>query len=352
MAQKNHYTLLDGLRGIAAFAVILYHFMEMFIPDYSKNFIAHGFLAVDFFFALSGFVIAYSYDSRILTMRKTTFFRKRLVRLHPLVVAGSILGLIAFLLDPFSDSAGAYTPARLGLIFLMSILVLPFPVMEDRAFNLFGLNAPAWSLFWEYIANIVYGLFLCKLPRKFIVVLSAVFALLLIQIAFKKNDLMGGWGKDSFWDGSVRLGFSFSIGMAVYRYRLAIANRLSFLPLALLLFATFLTPYHKSWNCIMEPFIIIIVNPLILLLSIGSTKAFYLNKTVQLLGNISYPLYMTHYTFIWIFGHYHEKMHPSNGQLLFVITSTIVVMFLLAYFVMKYIDEPVRRYLNKKIGIR
>lgn len=61
---KQHFEILDGLRGIAALAIVLFHFMEMvYVP--SKNFIAHGFLAVDFFFCLSGFVIAYAYDDRV-----------------------------------------------------------------------------------------------------------------------------------------------------------------------------------------------------------------------------------------------------------------------------------------------
>jgi len=65
---KQHFEILDGLRGVAALAVVVFHFMEIVIPDYSKNFIAHGFLAVDFFFCLSGFVIGYAYDNRIENM--------------------------------------------------------------------------------------------------------------------------------------------------------------------------------------------------------------------------------------------------------------------------------------------
>jgi peptidoglycan/LPS O-acetylase OafA/YrhL len=62
---KQHFEILDGLRGVAALAVVTFHFMEIVFSDYSKNFIGHGFLAVDFFFCLSGFVIAYAYDDSI-----------------------------------------------------------------------------------------------------------------------------------------------------------------------------------------------------------------------------------------------------------------------------------------------
>src|SRR6476661_6703798 len=114
------------------------------------------FLAVDFFFCLSGFVIGYAYDNRIRKMGVGEFFKSRLIRLHPLVVLGSVLGLFGFLLDPFASPV-AYSAGKLLLLFVCSVLLLPFPVMEDRAFNLFGLNAPSWSLFWEYVANIFYA---------------------------------------------------------------------------------------------------------------------------------------------------------------------------------------------------
>src|SRR3954469_24292234 len=139
---KQHFQILDGLRGIAALAVVAFHFMEWVYTDYSQNFIAHGFLAVDFFFCLSGFVIGYAYDNRIGKMGVMDFFKSRLIRLHPLVVLGSVLGLLGFLLDPFAAPVAIYSFSKLSLLFLCSILLIPFPVMEERAFNLFGLNAP------------------------------------------------------------------------------------------------------------------------------------------------------------------------------------------------------------------
>jgi peptidoglycan/LPS O-acetylase OafA/YrhL len=97
---KQHFDLLDGLRGVAALSVVTFHFMEWVTFDYSKNFIGHGYLAVDFFFCLSGFVIGYAYDDRIGKMGVRSFFTSRFIRLHPLVIAGSILGLITFFFRP------------------------------------------------------------------------------------------------------------------------------------------------------------------------------------------------------------------------------------------------------------
>src|ERR1700744_1905090 len=116
---KQHFEILDGLRGIAALAVVTFHFMEWAYTDYSKNFIGHGFLAVDFFFCLSGFVIGYAYDDRIAKMGVPGFFKSRLIRLHPLVIFGSVLGLLALLLDPFvAHPAADYSAGRIALLFI------------------------------------------------------------------------------------------------------------------------------------------------------------------------------------------------------------------------------------------
>ncbi|MCH5684177.1 acyltransferase [Niabella sp. W65] len=97
---KRHFDTLDGLRGVAAIAVVVFHFMEFAAPRYEDSFIGHGYLAVDFFFCLSGFVIAYAYDNKISQIGFGQFFKQRLARLHPLVVIGSVIGLIAFVFDP------------------------------------------------------------------------------------------------------------------------------------------------------------------------------------------------------------------------------------------------------------
>ena len=95
LQSKHHFSTLDGLRGVAAIAIVVFHFMEIAYSDFTKNFIAHGFLAVDFFFCLSGFVMAYAYDDRLKGMGLMAFFKARIIRLHPLVVLGGVLGLLA-----------------------------------------------------------------------------------------------------------------------------------------------------------------------------------------------------------------------------------------------------------------
>jgi peptidoglycan/LPS O-acetylase OafA/YrhL len=103
LKSKPHFEILDGLRGLAAIVVVIFHFMEIIIPNFSENFISHGYLAVDFFFCLSSFVVGYAYDTRIAGMGLKTFIKLRLIRLQPLVIIGSVLGLLTFLFDPYGN---------------------------------------------------------------------------------------------------------------------------------------------------------------------------------------------------------------------------------------------------------
>ncbi len=344
---KQHFEILDGLRGIAALGVVIFHFMEWVYSDYSKNFIGHGFLAVDFFFCLSGFVIGYAYDDRIAKMGANEFFLSRLIRLHPLVIFGSVLGLIGFLLDPFASVAALYSAGKIAVVFLCSICLIPYPVMQERAFNLFSFNAPAWSLFWEYIANIVYAFILYKISRRYLFLLILIAAVILSLVSFRAGNLLGGWSGGTFWDGGARVFYSFLAGLLVYRFNWIIKNRFGFIGLAILLSLAFVMPYFAS-NQIAELFVVLFYFPLIISLGAGASLAPSLKKLCRFSGAISYPLYMTHYGVIWIFGNYYTSHKPNTNQLLFTVVITTILLVGFAYLVMKFYDIPVRRYLTNK----
>ncbi|MFT3845335.1 MAG: acyltransferase [Lacibacter sp.] len=347
ISAKQHFEILDGLRGVAALSVLVFHFMEIVITDYTKNFIGHGFLAVDFFFCLSGFVIGYAYDDRITKIGLKEFFKSRLIRLHPLVISGSVLGLLAFLFDPFGGHPELYNTSRIILIFVFSLLVVPFPVMEDRFFNLFGLNAPAWSLFWEYAANIVYAFILCRLNKKLLAVLCIISAVALGFIAYRAGNLMGGWSKGTFWDGGVRICYSFTAGLLIYRFNWIIKTKLGFIPLSILLLLAFLMPWFK-WNWLAETLVVIFYFPLLVSLGAGAVLSQITKRIYVFSGNISYPLYMTHYAAMWMFGNYYNSHKPGTTELFFVITAGTLLLIGVSYLVMIAYDIPLRKYLTAK----
>ena len=320
----------------------------MVIGDYSKLWIGHGWLAVDFFFCLSGFVIGYAYDNRLATIGLVTFFKARLIRLHPMVVLGSVLGLIAFYVNPFSSPA-AYGPERTAIIFLASILMVPFGAIHDKGHSIFGLNAPAWSLFWEYVANIAFAVVLYRLRRNALILFTLVMAVLLCWASHRAGNIYGGWSTRSFWDGGVRVAFSFSAGLLVYRTAWRPRNPFGFISLSVLLVAAFMMPYTVgAW--VREDAVIIVGFPLLVALGAGSTVTPKLRNFCRLSGDISYPLYMTHYTVIWIWGEYADRHHlASSASLWLTIAFGTCVMVAFAGVALKLYDEPVRRFLHARL---
>lgn len=344
---KQHFEILDGLRGIASLAVVIFHFMEWVFPDPAKNFIGHGFLAVDFFFCLSGFVIGYAYDDRIAKMGVLEFFKSRFIRLHPLVIAGSVLGLLAFLFDPFGGHPELYSTGKIILVFLCSVLLIPFPVISDRGFNLFSFNAPSWSLFWEYIANIVYAFVLYRIKRGYLLLLTIIAAVAICWVCYRSGNLLGGWSGPTFWDGSARISYSFLAGLLIYRSNWIIKNRLGFMGLSILLFLAFIMPF-SPWNWLSESLVVLFYFPLLIAVGAGATLEPALKKVCIFSGKISYPLYMTHYAVLWMFGNYYTSHKPDNMQLTFIIIAGIILLIGAAWLVMVIYDIPVRKYLSDK----
>jgi peptidoglycan/LPS O-acetylase OafA/YrhL len=352
LKSKPHFEILDGLRGLAAVVVVIFHFMEIVISDFSKNFISHGYLAVDFFFCLSGFVIAYAYDNRIADMTLKTFIKLRLIRLQPLVIIGSILGLLTFLFDPYRNLYAIYGFKETALIFITSAFLIPYPVVSERYFNLFNLNAPVWSLFWEYVANLVYATILFKATNKILAPLVLLAAIVLFYISAHSGSLLGGWSGGTFFDGLARISFSFLMGMLIFRSNWIIKNKIGLLGMSVLLLLAFLTPHNKEWNWLVDFLVVVLYFPLIVSLGSGANLASTHTQINKLSGDISYPLYMTHYPFLWIFGSYVAVEKPSNALLNWVIPISIILLIGLAYFITKFLDFPIRRYLTDTMKAR
>lgn len=344
LKSKIHFLILDGLRGIAAIAIVIFHFTE-WVYEPADNFIGHGFLAVDFFFCLSGFVIGYAYDDRLIKMGLKQFFISRLIRLQPMVVFGSLIGLLAFMLDPLATYQFTYSYGKVILLFICSLLLIPFPVMEERSFNLFGLNAPAWSLFWEYIANIIYALVLVRLPRKYLFLLLIPSAFALFYLTDTTGNLLGGWTGENFWHGGLRIAYSFTAGLIIHRYQLILRNKIGFAGLSILLSLAFFSPHLLEHDYI-ESALVVFYFPLLVSLGAGSV----IGKSTSLCkfsGDISYPLYMTHYAFIWIYGNYFMEYKPDTFSLTWIIITGTLLMIGFAWLVMKFFDTPIRKRLTR-----
>ena len=342
---KPHFVVLDGLRGVAAICVVIFHFSEMVIWNYSKLWIGHGFLAVDFFFCLSGFVLGYAYDDRISEIGVGRFLKARLIRLHPMVIFGAVLGLVAFYLNPFGVTPG-YSPGRVALMFATSVLLIPYGIMPERSRNLFSLNAPSWSLFWEYIANLIFALALYRARRRVLMALTIAAAAALCWTGHRAGNLSGGWSAKNFWDGGPRVAFSFCAGLFVYRCGWRLRTRLGFAGLSLLLVLAFVMPYAKgAW--VREAAVIVVYFPLIVALGAGMVVTPKVERLCRFSGELSYPLYMTHYAVIWIWGDFAERHKLASRGLGPAVTIGGFSMILFAWVTFKLYDQPVRAYLRR-----
>ncbi len=344
---KPHYVLLDGLRGIAAFVILVFHYLEMIYQNYEDNWLGHGYLAVDFFFCLSGFVIGYAYDDRMKKIGVTHFFVNRLIRLHPLVVFGTVLGVLGYVFNPFIDNTLASGIGNVVLAAFLSMLLVPFPFLKYRGGGLFPYNTPSWSLFFEYIANVVYAFVLSRLKTVWLVVLGGVNAALLVLCAYKSGWLIGGWDISSIPEGFARVGFSFTAGLVIYRCGPIIKNRVGFLLPCLLLTGVFFFP-HDTCDWITESVIVILIFPLIISLGAGTTVRGRTKYMLDFMGKLSYPLYMTHITTVWLFGNYYRTYNPAGMQLVGIVVALVVFNLLVAVITLRWIDEPLRKWLGKK----
>ncbi len=211
------------------------------------------------------------------------------------------------------------------------------------------MNAPAWSLFWEYTANIVYALVLVRLPKRLLFFILILAGIGLFYLTSTTGNLLGGWTADNFWHGGLRIAYSFTAGLIIYRYNLIIKNKIGFFGLAVLLALAFFSP-HLSERDTLESLLVVFYFPLIVSLGAGSVPGSKAASISKFSGDISYPLYMTHYAYIWIYGNYFLQYKPDTISLTWIIILGSLFMILFAWLVMKFFDMPVRRYFTRLRG--
>lgn len=358
---KPHYNVLNGLRGVAAIVVVCFHIFEAFATSHLDQRINHGYLAVDFFFILSGFVIGYAYDDRWKTMSKQNFFLRRIIRLHPMVVMGALIGALLFYTQgcEFWDVSQITIIALLGATILNALLLPATPSMEVRGVGeMFPLNGPSWSLFFEYIANILYAFILCKLSTRILAIVVAITAIGLAtySIAGPLGDICVGFSLTGieFTGGSLRLLFSFSAGLLLSRIFKPIKINGAFWICGAILVVLLAVPRlggaeHLWMNGIYDFVCCAIFFPLLVFLGASEKKIKkHTEKVCKFLGDISYPLYMVHYPFIYLYFAWVKNNELTFEDSIWGAVGVMVASLVLAYTCLKFYDIPVRRYLTNR----
>lgn len=355
--------MLDGLRGVAAILVVIFHIFEAHATNHLDQIINHGYLAVDFFFLLSGYVIGYAYDDRWGKITIGNFFKRRLVRLHPMVIMGTIVGAICFY---FQDSAIWPTihtvPVwKMLLIMVIGFTLIPVPVsMDIRGWQeMHPLDGPGWSLFFEYIANILYALFVRRFSRTALSVLVVLAGAALIHytVTGGTGDVIGGWSINALQlrIGFTRLMYPFFAGLLLSRTAKLTQVKHAFLWCSLLVTVILAMPRiggaeHLWMNGLYESLMIIFAFPLVVYLGAsGQAGQGIPAKVCKFFGDISYPVYITHYPLIYIYtGWVSDHKGVGLGQALPYALATFFGSLILAYACLKLYDEPLRNWLQRR----
>lgn len=372
LESKPRYEILDGLRGVAALGVVMFHMMECYPAELQRWIFPHGFLSVDFFFALSGLVLAYAYDDRWDKMTTWSFFKRRITRLHPLVLLGVVFGLCLFY---YSGSVPVFgnvdsTPWWMLLVEgLLLFCMIPIPPAYDiRGWGeLTGINGPIWTLMFEYVANIFYALFLRRIGKIMLAVLVVLCGCLTADLCLNLNlwgnltdstffySMNGGcfFTPEHVYRGYVRLLFPFLMGMLLARCGRFIHIRGGFYVASALVLAVVAMPWLSCFGDLTEGIFqlisIIIVFPVILSIGAGGKlNGGFTEKLCIFLGQLSFPLYITHYPLFYMHMSWAQRhMDAPVGTHIFVAVATIIMAIAVAWAALKLYDEPVRQWLKE-----
>ena len=379
LASKPRYEILDGLRGVAALLVVMFHLFETYSKGPAFQIINHGYLAVDFFFVLSGFVIGYAYDDRWDRMTTWGFFKRRLTRLHPMVIVGTLVGAALFFF------AGTMFPQTLkvegwkfALCLIMGLLMIPCGTgLDIRGWGeMNSFNGPNWSLTFEYIGNILYAFIFRRLPLIALAIICAACAFFTLDLTLGWNvfgllpepqyNVIGGWSltPDQLYIGFSRLLYPFLCGLLISRILPGHRSESNpsgspihlnggFWWCSLAIVVIMSIPCIGGKQCVADgvyqAVCILILFPLIVLAGAGSKTTDAKSTAIcKWLGDISYPIYITHYPLMYMQMNWAaEHADAPLWQHIAVAVGIFVLSIALAWGLLKAYDEPVREWLKE-----
>lgn len=284
---------LDGLRGLAAIAVLIRH-----LPDQlGKGWFPASYLGVDLFFMLSGFVIAHAYERRLLGgMGALGFMKARFIRLWPLYMLGTAIGIGCYVFERWSNHWDVSGEA-LGAMALNALMLPALPSLSPDQTHPFPFNGPAWSLFYELVINLIFALIVLRLNARLLAVILCAGAAGLIATALHYGHLDTGANFETFFGGFGRVFFAFFAGVALFRLYRAFPPRplrgwlSAWAPMALLAAALFVSSAMIPRD-IYGPFAVIVLFPLIVWMSAATAPEGVAARLFAAAGVASYGVYI------------------------------------------------------------
>ncbi|WP_297512235.1 acyltransferase [uncultured Caulobacter sp.] len=284
---------LDALRGLAALLVLGYHARTVapLAAIWPPVALGHGYLAVDLFFVISGFVLARAYDERLTAGEGGAFMVRRLKRLYPMALLGLLLGA-AICLGQGKDPVSVMLLLALGLVFA------PFTGGRD----VFPLNGPQWSLMWELLANLAYALVAPWLTTRRLIGLVLVAGVAHAGLVLSHGTgSLGPYAQDG-WAGAPRVVFGFFAGVLLARQRFKVPDA----PIAVLLALVVLTlspPVPEFARGVFDLVAALAVFPLVVASAAGAEVG-VLRPLLDRLAGLSYALYALHIPIVLGLAHW------------------------------------------------
>lgn len=344
-AETQRFAVLDGMRGLAALAVITDHVHS----PWFTSLLPGRYLAVDFFFVLSGFVLAHVYGERLRNrLTLSAFLRVRIVRLYPLYLLATLLGAaLAFTYVIQGWGEASFAQVATSLAFALFLIPCPpaLSIWPDAPYPLVG---PAWSLFFELFINVVFALVARWLTPAFCLVFMAIGAVLLVPTAFTFGQLDGGFAWSNFVAGFPRVTFSFFTGVWLYQTRAH--ERLPVLPVWLAypaLAAVFMIPATGGGRTLVDLAVVLVVFPVLVATCARTHASGVLLRVGTLIGALSYGVYILHVP-LWgwielMLARFSITLPGAANVALVAVVALALTALLDAYY-----DKPLRRRLSRK----
>jgi peptidoglycan/LPS O-acetylase OafA/YrhL len=328
---SNHkYLTLDALRGVAALLVIAFHARAYgLLPDHVAD---RAYLAVDFFFCLSGYVIAYAYEDKLRTdLTTSSFLRRRLARFYPLYLAGLGLGIAKALAQVASGDTNALSLSKISVALGAGLFFLPV-VGLGPVWQLYPVNPPAWSLLWELIVNAAYASLVRRGGIRLLNGVLVLAAISLIGAAYHHGSLDGGSMVSDWWLAVPRVVFSFTMGVIIFGHHKGDGMRTAqfpFLSIGLLaaLGLSLVIPVRAQWSVLYDLLFVMVVSPSLISYASAIEPSMTARTPFRFLGAISFPAYTLHYPLIGPFATLARKVPELPASVFgFALMLTILVL--------------------------
>ena len=307
-----------------------------------------SYLAVDLFFVLSGFVIAEAYNNKLTHGLSTfEFMRIRFIRLYPLYLLGTVLGIIyvagTMIVGKNSDN---WTAFELIADSTFAILMLPSPLSS----RLYPINGPSWSLLFELFSNFLYAIFFPLLSTGRLFITITISAIFLGICVYKFGNLDAGFYWKEFFVGIPRVLYSFGTGLLIHRFH---KNIKLYCPSWILIILVFiilcldLPTYLRPWYDILS--VVILFPTIVCLASVSEPSSVITLKCYSILGMTSYAIYVLHVPLSKLIAVVFRRS-TSFEVAQFAPYSGIVLLFILILFtwvIDRFYDMPVRRIVTK-----